>query len=93
VEWKHGDNLAGISAMVVREARLRPEWAKLYPGIDSGAWHVAAKLVSLVLRHRIQDQATWEFARRILLDEHFEFRGGRPRDENWTGILTRVEDA
>jgi hypothetical protein len=27
------------------------------------------------------------------LDDHFEFRGGRPRDETWTGVLSRVEDA
>jgi hypothetical protein len=82
-----------MAVMAIREARLRPEWAALYPGIDSGVWQVAAQLVPLVLRQRIQGQATWEFARRILIDEHFEFRGGRPRDESWTGILTRVEDA
>ena len=79
--------------MAIREARLRPEWAKNYPGIDSGVWHVAAQLVPLVLRHRMQGQSTWELTRRILTDEHFEFRGGRPRDENWTGILTRIDDA
>jgi hypothetical protein len=79
--------------MAVREARLRPEWAHLYPGLESNAWVVAAQLVPLVLRHRLQDQLTWEFARRILVDEHFEFRGGRKRDDAWTGVLTRVEDA
>jgi hypothetical protein len=79
--------------MAVREARLRPEWAHLYPGLEVGVWNVAAQLVPLVLRHRLQDQPTWEFARRILVDEHFEFRGGLPRDQNWSGILTRVEDA
>jgi hypothetical protein len=46
-----------------------------------------------VLRHRLQGRPTWEFTRRILLDEHFEFRGGHPRDSSWSGILTRVEDA
>jgi hypothetical protein len=54
---------------------------------------VAAQLVPLVLRHRLQDQATWEFTQRILVDEHFEFRGGHDRDESWSGLLTRVEDA
>jgi hypothetical protein len=79
--------------MAVREARLRPEWAKLYPGLETGGWVVAAQLVPLVLRHRLQHEATWEFARRILVDEHFEFRGGRPRDDTWSGVLSRVEDA
>jgi hypothetical protein len=79
--------------MVVREARLRPEWAYLYPGLEAGVWMVAAQLVPLVLRHRLQGQPTWEFTRRILVDEHFDFRGGRDRDENWSGVLSRVEDA
>ena len=78
--------------MPKREARLRAEWADLYPGIETGVWHVAAELVPQVLRHRLQDHPTWEFTRRILLEEHFEFRGGRPRDASWGGILTRVED-
>jgi hypothetical protein len=79
--------------MAVREARLRPEWSHLYPGLEAGVWIVAAQLVPLVLRHRMQDEATWEFARRILVDEHFEFRGGRARDRAWNGVLSRVEDA
>jgi hypothetical protein len=79
--------------MAVREARLRPEWAGLYPGLPAGRWIVASRLVPLVLRHRLQDQSTWEFARRILVDEHFEFRGGRVRDSGWAGIQSRVEDA
>jgi hypothetical protein len=79
--------------MAVREARLRPEWADRYPGIPADVWHVAAQLVPIVLRHRLQGRSSWEFAERILVDEHFEFRGGRPRDETWGGIPTRVEDA
>jgi hypothetical protein len=79
--------------MVVREARLRPEWAHLYPGLEADVWVVAAQLVPLVLRHRLQGQSTWEFTRRILVDDHFEFRGGRNRDSSWSGVLSRVEDA
>src|SRR5688500_17130978 len=84
---------SGLVTMAVREARLRPEWAHLYPGLEAGVWTVAAQLVPLVLRHRLQDQPSWEFTRRILVDEHFEFRGGRERDRSWSGILSRVEDA
>ena len=80
-------------AMAVREARLRPEWAHLYPGLEANVWVVAAQLVPLVLRHRLHEQPTWEFTRRILVDDHFEFRGGHQRDNSWSGVLTRVEDA
>jgi hypothetical protein len=83
----------GALTMAVREARLRPEWAGLYPGLPVGRWIVAARLVPLVLRHRLQGERAWESARRILVDEHFEFRGGRSRDNGWAGILSRVEDA
>jgi hypothetical protein len=79
--------------MAVREARLRPEWAQLYPGLEAGEWIVAAQLVPLVLRFRLQGQPTWEFAQRILVDEHFDFRGGHDRDGSWSGVLSRVDDA
>jgi hypothetical protein len=82
-----------VTAMAVREARLRPEWADLYPGIRPDVWQVAAELVPHVLRYRLRGEQRWEFTRRILVDEHFEFRGGRPRDSTWTGVLSRVEDA
>jgi hypothetical protein len=75
-----------------REARLRPEWADLYPGIEPDTWNVAASVLPLVLRQRVLSEGSWEFARRIFDDDHFEFRGGRPRDSGWAGILTRVED-
>ena len=61
--------------MGVREARLLPEWADLYSGITPDLWYVAAELVPLVLRHRLEDRSTWEFAERIMIDGHFEFRG------------------
>src|SRR3990170_6667835 len=50
----------GEVAMAVREARLRSEWADLYSGVRPEVWHVAAELVPQVLRHRLQDQSTWE---------------------------------
>jgi hypothetical protein len=49
--------------------------------------------VPQVLRYRLRATGAWEFIHRILVDEHFEFRGGRPRDASWTGVLSRVEDA
>lgn len=78
--------------MGIREARLRREWAEFYPGLEPDVWYPAAQLVPLVLRHRIRNQGTWEFTRRILIDGHFEFRGGKPRDSSWGGVLSRVDD-
>ena len=85
--------IVGTLPMAAREARLRPEWAALYPGLEADVWMVAAQLVPLVLRHRLQNHPTWEFTRRILVAEHSEFRGGHPRDQAWSGVLSRVEDA
>ncbi len=86
--WAHWGTM-----MAVRQARLRPQWASLYPGLEAGRWIVASRLVPLVLRHRLQHAPAWEFTRRILVDEHFEFRGGRQRDNTWSGVLSRVDDA
>ena len=78
--------------MMMREARLRAEWASLYPGLAPGVWMVASQLVPVVLRQRLQAHPGREFSGRILADEHFEFRGGAPRDSYWSGILSRVDD-
>ena len=77
--------------MPVREARLLFEWADLYPGITPGVWYVAADLVPIVLRYRLRARQSWEFSERILIDGHFEFRGGRPREPG-ARVATRVED-
>lgn len=79
--------------MALREARLKPESEHLYPGIMPGVWTVASQLVPQVLRLRLQQQPTWEFTRRVLDDDHFEFRGGKPREPQWNGVPSRVEDA
>ena len=84
--------MGDIALLGVREARLRPEWTHLYPGVTPDIWSAAVSLLPLVLRQRVKDEGSWEFARRILDDAHFEFRGGRSRDSAWTGLLTRVED-
>lgn len=59
-----------------REARLRPEHADRYPGLRAGQWEPAATLADRVLARALlrgRDTALWV---RVLLDEHFEFRGG-----------------
>ena len=59
-----------------REAKLRPEHAELYPGIPPGEWMSAAPLADRVLAGRLLRGASSALHGRVLVDEHFEFRGG-----------------
>jgi hypothetical protein len=61
-----------------REARLRREFADLYPGLRTDTWYSAAWLSARQLARTRCDGAATALAK-ILSDEHFEFRGGRPR--------------
>jgi hypothetical protein len=60
----------------VREARLHPEFARLYPGIPAGEWLCAAVLADRVLVGRLLRGASSALMGRVLPEEHFEFRGG-----------------
>jgi hypothetical protein len=60
-----------------REACLRPEHARLYPGIRAGEWQSAAVLADRVLAHHLLYGLDTGLPTRDLLDgTHFEFRGG-----------------
>jgi hypothetical protein len=61
-----------------REARLRPEFAALYPGLRPDVWYSAAWLSARQFARTPCDGVSSEIAS-ILSDQHFEFRGGRPR--------------
>jgi hypothetical protein len=63
----------------IREARLRPEQAHRYPWIPPGQWQPAALLADRVLAGQLlrgRDDVIWG---RVLVDDHFEFRGGGGR--------------
>jgi hypothetical protein len=61
----------------MREARLRPNFAQLYPTLTPGEWQPAARiaeaLLANVLLHEMTDSPSPD---RLLPEEHFEFRGG-----------------
>lgn len=61
-----------------REARLRPEFAELYPGLQAQVWYSAAWLSARQLARTRCDGVAASIAE-ILDGRHFEFRGGRPR--------------
>jgi hypothetical protein len=60
----------------VREARLQPEFAHLYPGIPAGEWLCAAVLADRVLAAWLLRGASKALWGRVLVEDHFEFRGG-----------------
>jgi hypothetical protein len=60
----------------MREARLRPEFAHLYPGLTPGRWEPASRIAEAVLANLLLHQMG-EAPQLPRLDEaHFEFRGG-----------------
>jgi hypothetical protein len=62
-----------------REARLKQEYAHLYPGLESGAWESAAVLADKVLACRLlHPSGGFVLSDRALSTGHFEFRGGLP---------------
>ena len=60
-----------------REARLKREFAKLYPGLKPGIWYNAAWL-SARLFARIPCDGRADSISKVVNEQHFEFRGGRP---------------
>jgi hypothetical protein len=64
-----------------RQARLRPEFADLYPGVPANEWRPIGELLDCVASARLRGgRRSGELLRgRPLDDRHFEFRGGGDR--------------
>jgi hypothetical protein len=61
----------------MREARLRPEFAQLYPELTPGQWEPAARIAEVVLaRYLLRQMTETPSTDRALDESHFEFRGG-----------------
>ena len=61
----------------VREARLRPQFADMYSGIEPDTWFSAAGLAELLITRLLRDGISGEeLPQRVLDPAHFEFRGG-----------------
>ena len=61
---------------MIREARLRPEYADRYPGLEPGVWFTAATLAEHIDRRLAREEMDRDLGPRVLSPEHFEFRGG-----------------
>jgi hypothetical protein len=60
----------------MREARLRQEFAHLYPGLTPGRWEPAARIAEAVLANALLGRMGEVPQERLLDETHFEFRGG-----------------
>jgi hypothetical protein len=74
-----------------RQARLRLQFASLYPGIMAGewmpAWLLAERLVAMA------EQRGAHADERVCDPAHIEFRGGGPRPPELRGLRTRAADS
>lgn len=75
-----------------REARLRPEHAEHYPGVTVGRWECAATLADRVLAGRLLRGRPLVLGQRVLLEGHFEFRGGHEPRQAGGPVRPRRED-
>jgi hypothetical protein len=60
----------------IRQARLRPEFASIYPGLPAGEWTSARLLADRVLARVVDGEPPPDesLRQRVLPPEHFEFR-------------------
>ena len=73
---------------LIREARLRPEYAAFYPGVQPDVWLPATTIGQQLLLWHLTAPATPQ-GERLMADGHFEFRGGKKRTGPWTDTRGR----
>jgi len=76
---------------LVREARLKPEAAHLYPGLAPGVWAPASEVGAKLLLLHLKASFAPKLGSRLLSEDHFEFRGGIDRGRG-TPLRTRYGD-
>jgi hypothetical protein len=80
----------GKSAGRERQARIRWEYAPLYPGLVAGEWMPAWLLAEKLMAHSRQHSSDPDH--RLCDPSHCEFRGGGPRPPEFRGLRTRALD-
>lgn len=78
-----------VGTVARREARLRPEFAALYPGLGAGEWAPAAVVADRVLAQSLLRASDGTIRGRVLLEAHFEFRCGRSLGGERHGLRLR----
>lgn len=83
--------MAELTGMSQRQARLRPEYAELYPGLQPDAWFPASSVSEMLIARARTRRSTHDTAQRSLNPRHFEFRGG-PDGEPRGSVRSRASD-
>ncbi|HEU4699269.1 MAG TPA: hypothetical protein VFS40_08820 [Gemmatimonadales bacterium] len=86
---QHAQESSGDDA-VVRQARLRADFARLYPTLAPDVWLPAAEVGAVVLFRRLLTDGRVMLGSRLLEESHFEFRGGWSRGDQ--AYQTRAGD-
>jgi hypothetical protein len=73
-----------------REAILRPKFHDKYPSLRPDRWYPACQLAETVPKQCCPGELQWEYGSRVLSNEHFLFRGGRPR-RDWHARTRRSD--
>jgi hypothetical protein len=73
-----------------RQARLKPQFAALYPGVVAGEWVPAWLLAEQLMASARQRSGNEEG--RVCDPSHCEFRGGGRRPPELRGLRTRAAD-
>ena len=60
----------------LREARLREQYVKLYPGLRPGVWLPAAEVAEHIVDMVRHERGRTGVHGRLVADDHFDFRGG-----------------
>lgn len=78
-----------------REGRLKAEHANLYPGLEPGVWLPVETLLRYVTDLIYQDPSKSGVitGKRLLHEEHFEYRGTSDRPEGLPTGWTRLSDS
>jgi hypothetical protein len=91
--YLHPEQADPMKDPIVREARLRGDFADRYPGIEPGIWFNAATLAEHLDHRRTRESdRDWPVGSRALSPEHFEFRGGEKPIGVRTVLGRRPED-
>jgi hypothetical protein len=78
-----------------RQARLRPDFDYLYPGIAANTWFPVEQLLHDVVTLLYGDGSKSGVitGERLLREDHFEFRGSSPRPEGLPANRSRMSDS
>lgn len=78
-----------------REARLKKEHAQLYPGLRPGVWIPVEDALRHVtdLLHKDRSKSGVITGRRLLHQDHFEYRGVSPRPAGLPERSSRLSDS